>query len=133
MARDIFGCELRSYPEETNIRPPKPYKESKSKRFIKVFDGVTDILSPRAFRLLVSLSAQLKQNNELGERLYPARIERLAKVDYKTARYLYTEFCGANAIKDNLGVTFVNPYMMTRFGNIPKWVYELFDEGVDDE
>ena len=66
MARDIFDCELRSYPEETNISPPKPYKESKSKRFIKVFDGVTDILSPRAFRLLVSLSAQLKQNTELG-------------------------------------------------------------------
>lgn len=102
-------------------------------RFIKVFDRGIDELSPKAVKLLIILSRRLSEFNELGARLYPAKIEKIAGVDYKTARALYSELVEANAIKDYLGSTYINPNMVMRAANVPDYVYSVFEKEHDYE
>lgn len=133
MARDIFDYRLRGYPEEAKIPRVKPLREKSSQRFIKVFDMMIDELSPKAVKLLIVLSRRLSEVNELGTRLYPAKIEKVAGIDYKTARALYSELVGANAIKDYLGSTYINPNMITRAADVPDYVYSVFEKEYDNE
>lgn len=120
--------KLRGYPEELGLRPVSPYRESKQRPFVKIYDGRVDNLSPKTLRVLLIFARRLRRNNEIGERLYPAKISKVANVDYKTARLIYDELKSNNVIKDYLGVTFLNPNIISKVRKVTWTTYKLFNE-----